>query len=655
MVTLTYRQRNIIAYLAQSSSYLTIKSIAGHFDVSERTIRYDLDLIQSYLKEKNLIKKPKLGVKLDCSTEENELLMRMIQSIDCKVLSPEERVYLITINLLCSVQGITIEGFAEKLFVNKNTILADLNIAEDKVKTFGLHMNKRSRFGIKLEGEEEFVRNFFVHSYYEGLKNALITNGDLKKLLECDWDRIANAIKFMEEKLDIRYSDTSGKELEMCIGYIIMRAQHNRHIDYNDEILNKYRAYKEYGLLLNNRYLDKVALNESDICYILKLFMGAKIVYSINIGDDLEESSEAKILSKQIVQDAEEYLGLDFSNDFTFINGLAIHLKVAVHRIRNGLFIENPLTEQIKYRITFIYEMTKKILSKHSKMLHITFPEEEVAFIAMHIGAAFEKSTQSGFMPKVLVICGSGYATAGMLSARLNIMLPELRLIGPANIHEAANIANEADIDFVISTVDFNMEGRTVIKVNPLLDVEDLENIKKNIYIHTYSKQSKYLANRYKDHSINGNAIQDIIPIENTRFNVETTDWRQAIKIAAEPLTKRKYITLEYVSAIIKAVEELGPYMAFIPGIAMAHASPEAGVNQECISMINLKKEIELGDTHKAKVKTIVVFAARESSTNVLTSLVNILEKDDNIEKFKKAVSYEEIRLLKQTRDLQGA
>jgi len=106
---------------------------------------------------------------------------------------------------------------------------------------------------------------------------------------------------------------------------------------------------------------------------------------------------------------------------------------------------------------------------------------------------------------------------------------------------------------------------------------------------------------------------------------------------------------------MIKAVEELGPYMAFIPGIAMAHASPEAGVNKECISMINLKKEIELGDNHKARVKTIVVFAASESSTNILTSLVNILEKDDNIEKFKKAASYEEIKLLNQARDLQGA
>jgi len=528
MVTLTYRQRNIIAYLAQNSGYLTIKNMAGHFDVSERTIRYDLDVIENYLKENKLIKKPKLGVKLDCSAEEKELLMRMIQSLDCKVLSPGERVYLIIIYLICADPGITIERLAEKLYVNKNTILADLNTAEDKIKAFGLCMNKKSRFGIILEGEEECIRNFFVYSYYEGMKNALITNDDLKDLLKCDWDSITAAIKLMEENLDIRYSDSSGQELELCIGYIIMRSQHNRHIEYSDEILNKYRTKREFEMLLGNKYLDKTALNESDICYILKLFMGAKIVYSIDTGDYMEESSEAKILSKQIIQDAEEYLGLDFSNDFAFINGLAIHLKVAVHRIRSGLFIENPLTEQIKYRITFIYEMTKKILGKYSKIINITFPEEEIAFIAMHIGAAFEKSTQDGFMPKVLVICGSGYATAGILRTRLNIMLPELRLIGPANIHEAVRIAKEADIDFVISTVNFNMEGCTVIRVNPLLDVEDLENIKKNIYIHTYSKQSKYLANRYKDHSNNRHAIQDIIPIEHTRFNVETNDWRQA-------------------------------------------------------------------------------------------------------------------------------
>jgi len=108
-IEVVYGYTDIIAYLAQNSGYLTIKNMAGHFDVSERTIRYDLDVIENYLKENKLIKKPKLGVKLDCSAEEKELLMRMIQSLDCKVLSPGERVYLIIIYLICADPGITIE------------------------------------------------------------------------------------------------------------------------------------------------------------------------------------------------------------------------------------------------------------------------------------------------------------------------------------------------------------------------------------------------------------------------------------------------------------------------------------------------------------------------------------------------------------------
>lgn len=486
--------------------------------------------------------------------------MRRIQSIAGKVFSPEEREYRIITSLLCAKQGITVQGLAAKLFVNKNTIVGDISSVEGKIKAFGLVMTQNSRGGIEILGEEERIRNFFAYAYFIGQKHALITSSELRELLDCDWERIASLINTAEEKLAIQYSGTSKQELEVSIGFALKRSENDRCIYYSQEVVEKYRDKKEYDLIATMICSQKMSLSEGDTCFIVKLLMSAKIVCLVDIGDDWQESNEAKMLSKLIVQDSEEYLGTDLSNDFGFTNLLAIHMRVAIHRIRNGLLVENPLTEQIECEIAFIHEATKKIVSKYSKIIDVVFPEEEIAFIAMHIGAAYARNARGGFV------------------------------------------------------------------------------------------QKKYLANGYKEHPKGRYTLKDIIPMEHTRFGVEINDWRQAVRAASEPLVRRGYCSPEYAASMIKAVEELGPYMVFIPGIAFVHSALENGVKQECISLINLKNEISFGDSQKAKVKTVVVFAARESSINMLTLLINILEKGSNLERLRRAASYEEIKDLRSNR-----
>ncbi|MBL4936207.1 PRD domain-containing protein [Clostridium sp. YIM B02515] len=239
-------------------------------------------------------------------------------------------------------------------------------------------------------------------------------------------------------------------------------------------------------------FKDKV--DSSDLYYLTKRFLGAKISYFIEKADISEEAKEASLIAKKIIQDSEEYLGIDFSNDYELINSLTIHLKVALYRLRNNLAIENILTEQIKYRITFIYEITKKILSQYESQLNCTFPEDEVAYIAMYIGAAFERNVQNGFMQRVLVVCGSGMATSSILSTRLKILIPELKIVGPIAITDVKNKIKDEEFDFIISTVAIEVPGYQIVNVNPLLDVEYINQIK-NL---RFKKQSDYLAKRYE-------------------------------------------------------------------------------------------------------------------------------------------------------------
>lgn len=650
MITLTQRQKNIIRYLLKSEDFVNTKAIADNFEVSERTIRYDLDVVEQYLKTMDsiLVRKPRLGVKIEDNSTFKSNLNDILQDFNNRIFSKDERVYLISIYLLIEGVSLTLEKLSNLLYVSKNTIISDLNDVEHLILNHSLCIGK-NHSGFFIVGEEEFIRNGFYSLYMYGVKKSIINKNIIQELIGLGInEEIFRIITQMEKEMNIHYSDTSKEELQISLLFTLKRAFLGKNINYSEEIISKYTIKKEFKALkeITDGKQDKLKLTTSDLCYLTKMFLGAKIMFYMESSEISSEDKEANILAKKIIQDSEEYIGIDFSNDYEFINSLAIHLKVALYRLRNNLIIENPLTEQIKYRITFIYEITKKILANYEEEIECSFPEDEIAYIAMYIGAAFEKNLQSGFMPTVLVICGSGMATSGILSTRLKIMVPELKIIGPIAIQDMTAKLKEYKIDFIITTVDVKEDRFEVIKVNPLLDVNDIDNIKNLIFKNTYKKQSEYLAKRYEVAKKDKLLFKDIIPEENTEFNVEEKAWRQAIKIASKSLIKKKIIENSYVLAMIKAVEELGPYMVFIPGIAFAHASPESGVKGEGISLITLKEDILFGDNHKEKVKMIVVLATDKNKSNILTQLISILEKDDNINILKNTSEYRAINEL---------
>ena len=73
MIILTKRQIKITNFLENKLEWTTIENIAKAFDVSERTIRNDLDSIGVFLQENNieLERKPRLGVKINLKRNQN--------------------------------------------------------------------------------------------------------------------------------------------------------------------------------------------------------------------------------------------------------------------------------------------------------------------------------------------------------------------------------------------------------------------------------------------------------------------------------------------------------------------------------------------------------------------------------------------------------
>jgi len=69
-------------------------------------------------------------------------------------------------------------------------------------------------------------------------------------------------------------------------------------------------------------------------------------------------------------------------------------------------------------------------------------------------------------------------------------------------------------------------------------------------------------------------------------------DWIKAVKIAGIMLVEGGIVEERYVDAMIKVMQELGPYAALAPGVAMPHARPEDGAKRIGLSILVIKNGV---------------------------------------------------------------
>lgn len=61
-------------------------------------------------------------------------------------------------------------------------------------------------------------------------------------------------------------------------------------------------------------------------------------------------------------------------------------------------------------------------------------------------------------------------------------------------------------------------------------------------------------------------ALTDLLSVDGIRLDVEVEDWRSAVRASGQVLVDEGISTAEYTEAMIRNVEENGPYIVIAPG-----------------------------------------------------------------------------------------
>lgn len=128
--------------------------------------------------------------------------------------------------------------------------------------------------------------------------------------------------------------------------------------------------------------------------------------------------------------------------------------------------------------------------------------------------------------------------------------------------------------------------------------------------------------------------------------------WEEAIRMSCHKLEEGGYVTEVYADSIIKSVNEFGPYIVLLPGVAMPHAAVTSpGVSGTAVALTVFKDEVAFYDNDAAEEKPAKLFftiVAEDDDKHLenITNLMTLLQNEETLEALLKSGTIEDFNKL---------
>jgi len=168
------------------------------------------------------------------------------------------------------------------------------------------------------------------------------------------------------------------------------------------------------------------------------------------------------------------YINLN-SNDF--IIRFSLHIRNMLIRLENQIAIRNPQFLSIKNSYPYIYEVSVFIANIITREKGLVSSEDEIAYIALHIGVLIEEQKAYRDKVKVLILCPKYYSSHVKLVKRIYNIFEDSILISGL-ITSLDELDNCGDHDLIISTIPLNRcPVKHFLQISNYLNNKDIGNI----------------------------------------------------------------------------------------------------------------------------------------------------------------------------------
>jgi len=643
------RYFEIINLVINSNDEITVKDISNLYNITERSIRYDIDELNVFFQEKNnkdIIEINNNRLKILYSENEIEDIVENIKEKEY-FLSENERVNILSYEIFLSKNEFILQYFTEKYNLSKTTVRYSLKELNKIISEYGLVIDMNNNRGYKIIGSEINIRKYIINILREYIKNTKekkIEYDPLKKIIQKFYkkSRIEESKNTINKILDYTgktISDEAFETLQLFLFISVIRNKNGHEIE--EDVENEIFLSKTMEFSKIKEILEKIEnIKEKDVHYFVDFFLGSysyNLEYSYFLNWILIES-----LIDQFIKLLSDKLKVNLTEDKILRKELLNHIKPAIYRMKNKFKLTESILSEVKKQYMELFIKTKSSLKIISDFIDLSFDEDEAAFITVMIQRAIMRNNPSTLLkkdPNILIVCGLGYSSSRFLYENINNRF-QVNIIDiiPFNQLENYNYLKKADI--IISTLDFKLDGMDVITVNAVMNEKDILKLKnyglpekkskiklsellsiiRKVSDETELKKQlmrNFGENIYDDmgeKSETGKSFVELLSEKSIKLNVAANNLDEVIEITGQTMIDSGLVKEEYTDELKNQIIQYGKYILVGDKTILPHGQLLKNVRETGFSLITLKKGI---DFFGSEIKIVICLASRNKDEHL--------------------------------------
>lgn len=617
-----------ILILLNENDMISVSKVASILNVSESTIRRKIEQLNEILMRSGygyIEKIPSKGLHL--VVENQEKLKTLFSSYEMKnIMAGEQQIYKYLIYLLSSKEDrVTLNDISEKVYDSIPVVRKNLEICEEWLSLFDLHLSIKKNFGVSINGSEinkrlaikHIVVNNDVYSIDESIRQ-FAKGIDLELLKRCIYD--------IESEWNFKFSEESFNSMLIYAALAITRCVYTKLVITKTErdTVIKYNEYS-WAKSLYKKIEEKfgVTVNEDEI-----MFFAIQLLCSYLLHDNLEENNayrydvKLKEFIGRIISVISDILNTDLTNDTQLYYGLLNHIRPAIFRMKFEKHSTNTLTSFIKDEYKQTYRVSWALSILFEEYYSINISSTELSYITLYIQSSLERMSAP---VNIALVSELGMGLNQMFCSKIKMTVPKVEKIAIISLHDFKRSMLD-EYDLIVTTSNLNINSDKIIQISFLLREDGISLVKQKIeQLRNSQMKTKKRFDVSCHYLFDPKLIFTDIDIDN---KAELLSWM------SKQLVNNGYVTNKYHWSILNREKTVSTYIG--NGVAIPHGN-SGYANESKVAIAVLKNPIEWDQENKVKIIFLLAFRINnaEDSKRIQLFYKGFLELIETDEKLK--------------------
>lgn len=602
-MALNKRQEKIIAMMNDMNEWITGKELSKLLNVSDRTIRSDIDVINRTYENELIESNLRYGYHLN---------QEVFRTLDIEIeesipQTPQERCVYIIQELLFQRSELNIIDLQNLVYVSGYSIDNDIKRIKKMVEPYEDLKLVRSKSCIHLEGSESSKRKLYKELLAAETKGNFLNMNKLASLYK-DFNllEVKSLLDETIKKYDFHIREMAMPILMMHVGVSMERILHHNFIETdrkNPELAKsvEYQIAKEFFHKVAGRI--RIEVVEDEIVLLALLLLGKRS--SEYTGDKIkieDKDYNVKELVMQLLDDIYRTFDIDFRKDVDLQIGLQMHMQSMIERQLKNIEVDNVYLSEIKKKYPLVFEMGVRAGKFLQEKTNLIIDENELGFIALHMGSAYDRSSMSGKY-RVLMIYPDDQALSKLCAQKVETRFGErMEIVEHMSLFEEAAV-KEIQPDMILTTL-------------PLLHSLDILTVQITLFVNFEDESRIFQALNQLDKVKSRKEFQEmIVHLIKPQFfytDLDVMTPEGMITYMCDHLIDEGYAPEDFKASVLQ--REGMSSTSFTYGFAIPHTF-NVMANQSCLSVAILKNPITWGDF---EVQLVILLAIKNEDRKLL-------------------------------------